>query len=356
MNVDFGAQLDKVHQNELVELHRQLCASFTGNTDSSRSLKWARLNPILIMHRRRLGRRVDELLKDQIRRKFEEKQRSRELTDTKKDRSILTLSLQDVDHLDARFLDQTSDQLRTFLFAGNDTTNIVLQWALYEISLTPRVQDALRCEMDEIFGVDSSLTTVRDMLCAAQGKDLLSRMSYTTAVTKEVLRLHPPVGTARYMPRGSGITVQLPDDEKGAGRTICLDGMNVYNCPTIIHRDESIYGATKDDFIPERWLDSASTSQIPTTAWRPFERGPRNCVGQELAMLEARVILAFAVRQFDCEKVGLGAPVCDHRGKKILNEKGQYEVTTPLYNVSTLSHLHGVMLAASLLTWCSVCR
>lgn len=53
-------------------------------------------------------------------------------------------------------------------------------------------------------------------------------------------------------------------------------------------------------------------------------------------MLEARVILAFAVRQFDCEKVGLGAPVCDHRGKKILNEKGQYQVRTPLYNVSTI--------------------
>lgn len=95
------------------------------------------------------------------------------------------------------------------------------------------------------------------MLCVAQGKELLSRMSYITAATKEVLRLHPQSGTARYMPSGSGTNVQLPDDGEGVGRTICLDGTIVYNCPTFIHRDETIYSANKDDFVSERWRSTA---------------------------------------------------------------------------------------------------
>ena len=34
-------------------------------------------------------------------------------------------------------------------------------------------------------------------------------------------------------------------------------------------------------------------------AWRPFEFGPRNCIGQELALLEVRIVLALTVRRFE---------------------------------------------------------
>lgn len=101
------------------------------------------------------------------------------------------------------------------------------------------------------------------------------------------------------MTPGSGFAVQLPDD----GCALCLDGMLVYNCETLVHRDEAVYGDTKDDFIPERWLDS---NRAPPSAWRPSERGPRNCIGRELAMLEARVIVACTVRQYDFPRLDWG--------------------------------------------------
>ncbi len=104
---------------------------------------------------------------------------------------------------------------------------------------------------------------------------------------------------------------------------MCLDGLVVYLCQPIIQRDKKVYGETADVFMPERWLGDADaptardggldvvdhgraaggsrgggSSGIPASAWRPFERGPRNCIGQELANMEARVILASTARRF----------------------------------------------------------
>lgn len=62
-------------------------------------------------------------------------------------------------------------------------------------------------------------------------------------------------------------------------------------------------------------------------AWRPFEFGPRNCVGQELAMLEIRVVLALTVREFDFSDAyaewdrcnpGKGGRVGGERGYQVL--------------------------------------
>ena len=57
-----------------------------------------------------------------------------------------------------------------------------------------------------------------------------------------------------------------------------------------------------DEFIPERFLPAPNNFQeIPKDAWRPFEKGPRACLGQELAMLEMKIVLALTLREFDVE-------------------------------------------------------
>ena len=59
-------------------------------------------------------------------------------------------------------------------------------------------------------------------------------------------------------------------------------------------------------FIPERFIqsqtpfpDAALFTPAGKDAWRPFEKGPRSCIGQELAMIEPKVILALTIREFD---------------------------------------------------------
>jgi len=134
---------------------------------------------------------------------------------------------------------------------------------------------------------------------------------------------------------------------------VCLDGMVLYLCHYGIQRDAAVYGDSANDFVPERWLGDADTSaeaegkaggegRVPASAWRPFERGPRNCIGQELANLEARVILASVARRYDFVKVGAGEVRLDDRGEPVLNEKGQYEVKSELFNVSHIRMLFTV--------------
>ncbi|KAF3012434.1 hypothetical protein E8E14_011475 [Neopestalotiopsis sp. 37M] len=231
----------------------------------------------------------------------------------------------DVKTLTPRIMDETCDQLRTFLFAGHDTTSILISWALYELSRTPRAMQAARAELDSLLGTDNSPATIRTKL--VERLDLAQQMPYISAVIKETLRLHPPGGTARLIPAGSGFFVRLPSGEQR-----CLDGLLVYNCQSVIHRDPRAFGDTADDFVPERWL--ADKEPIPAAAWRPYERGPRNCIGMELANIEARIIIALVVRRYDFTKVGLGEFALNKSGQPSLDEKtGQFEVTEELYTM-----------------------
>lgn len=335
MDEDFRAQLDHDKQSDLVKLYRQLNLSYRSGTRFNGAI----IKPILAWRRRRLANQVNGLVKECIKRKFDEERDQFTEKGAKKSRSVLALSLQGIDELTPQILDQTCDQLKTFLFAGHDTTSILLQWAFYELSRTPRALKAIRQELDEIFGPDPSPSVVRDSLLSSHG-DQIQRLSYVSAVIKETLRLYPPAGTARYQTPGTGYNVQLPD-----GNSLCLDGVVMYNCATVIQRDEAVYGPSANEFVPERWLGDTDTSmqtntdekssggKIPASAWRPFERGPRNCIGQELANLEARVILACTVRRYDFTKVGLGEVALDEDGKPIENDQGQYKVKSENYNV-----------------------
>lgn len=88
----------------------------------------------------------------------------------------------------------------------------------------------------------------------------------------------------------------------------------MYICHSVIQRDPEIWGASADVFVPERWLDETATSDpniasaakcratAPVSAWRPFERGPRNCIGQDFAKIEAYVILAVVARRYELSK------------------------------------------------------
>ena len=343
MDVDLRAQYSKSEQSKIVSLFRELVISYTNPTRSS-ATAWGISGQLRKLQRRKLTRQIDTLLKEHIKHKFAESTLSSEETPKKKPRSILALSLQDITTLTPEIISQTADQLKSFLFAGHDTTSILLQWAFYELSRHPRALKAARDELDEIFGPDPSPSVVRDRLLSENGDSLLQRMTYISAIIKEILRLYPPSGSARLQHPGTGFNVTLPD-----GTSLCLDGLIVYNCAAIIHRDEAVYGPTKDDFMPERWLGNTDTSmqtnnesgpdnkdagsKIPASAWRPFERGPRNCIGQELANLEARVILACTVRRYDFTKVGLGEIVRDDNGEKVVDDMGRFVVKRPMFNV-----------------------
>lgn len=292
--------------------------------------------------RRRLASKLDGMLKQIVR-----DEHARVVSGATEPRSVLALSLQGAKELTPELLQQTSDNLRVFLFAGHDTTSILLQWAFYELSRSPRQQRAIRAEHDALFGTDddddaaAGPASVREALLAPGGSEILGRMPYTAAVIKETLRLHPPAATVRMSAPGTNFQLNLPggDDDGGGGggRQVCADGCVLYVCAGVIQRDRKVYGETADEFVPERWL-GGDASGLPAGAWRPFERGPRSCIGLELAHIEAKVILACATRRYDFVKVGLGELELDGEGRPVPDGRGYYRTRSELFNVSLFSN------------------
>lgn len=226
----------------------------------------------------------------------------------------------------------TVSQIKSFLFAGQDTTATLIQWLCYELSKASwskphaAMLDKLVAEHDGVFGKDRNPFNALDVL-GRQDEDgrkeadaiLGSKLPYTSAFIKETLRVHPPAATARYVPELSRenptpvtITVRTPSaDGKGAGeeQQVAINGLRVYNAQTLIHLNPAVWGPDAHIFRPDRWLDEEYVSSLPSGAWRPFERGPRNCIGQELAMLEAKVVMCAVARGFVWEKVGYSGKV-----------------------------------------------
>jgi cytochrome P450 len=282
-NIDLKAQEPNTHT--IVYHFKELSKTFS---DTGRAWLWA--NVPLRIKRLYHSYCVDAAIKECIKEKFTEIKATQSIeTKETRDRSVLALALKDIDVLTSESLQITADQVKSFFFAGHDTTSILLQWLFYALSIHPGCLKAIRDEHDTVFG-DRNPGEV----FLSKPDETVKSLSYTAACIKEALRLWPPAASARLSIPGKGFKVRLSD-----GQEVCLDGTILYQCHYLIQRDPKVYGDTVNDFMPERWLgdhDTASTnrdeegsemgmSKVPNSAWRPFERGPRNCIGQELANL-----------------------------------------------------------------------
>ncbi|KAF2030376.1 cytochrome P450, partial [Setomelanomma holmii] len=198
---------------------------------------------------------------------------------------------QDVDSenvtMDAEFRKAAIDNLLILLFAGHDTTASTLCYCYHILSKHPDKLARLRQELDSVFGVGKP---AGDQLKATPY--LVNQLDYTLAVIKEILRLWPPASGVRIGRKGFFIKDPV------SGELIDTDGLLIWTVSMAMHRDKRIWGADVDDFKPERFLPE-NASKLPADAWRPFEKGPRNCIGQELALIEMKVVLAMTVREFD---------------------------------------------------------
>jgi cytochrome P450 len=172
---------------------------------------------------------------------------------------------------------QIRDEAITMLLAGHETTALTLSWAWYLLGLHPTVDAQLAVEVDSVLG--GRFPTVDD----------LPRLRYTEQVVSEVLRLYPP---AYAIGRQA-----LADCEIGGYHVPA--GTTVYVSPWVMHRDPRWF----DDphaFRPERWAGNLA-KDLPRFAYMPFGGGPRICIGNRFAMMEAVLILATVAQQFRLE-------------------------------------------------------
>lgn len=330
-NLDVQAQSETGQVHEMLKNFKLLGATYIG--ENGLVPNW--MNLPLHIKRYLYSIRLDAVVKKCIKDKYDEI-KSGASTLTKSDRSVVALALKDTQELTPTVLQSIADQIKTFLLAGHDTTSILLQRLFYALSIHPHCLAKIRAEHDAVFGNSDP----REVFLT-RPDETMNGLVYTSACIKEALRLWPPAATARMA--YNGFNVRTSDGEE-----VCADKCVIYSCQHILHRDKKVYGDTADDFVPERWIGDVDTSSeakdvdggvtgesnIPISAWRPFERGPRNCIGQELANVEVRVILACTMRRYDFVKVGLGEVDTDAKGQPMIDGKGRYKLKSELLSVS----------------------
>jgi len=160
------------------------------------------------------------------------------------DRTILGLALQDEEYGSQATLNELVDQMKTFLFAGHDTTASMLSWTYYYLSYHPHCHAKIKAEHDEVFGPDTDPATVGQKMNSTPS--ILGKLEYTLAVLKESQRLRPIGDGARYAPPGYIIR-----SATGAGFDSTGTILNVQH--EALQTREEIWGPTAAEFDPERF-------------------------------------------------------------------------------------------------------
>lgn len=204
--------------------------------------------------------------------------RSVSADDLGEDMLALLLRAQRAEDPDQRLTDtEVADQVLIFLLAGHDTTATALACLLVELARSPHWQQLLRAEVDDVLG--DRPPTAADV----------ARLPWTGRAVSEALRLYPPAhSVARTAAR----------DEVLAGYAIPA-GTTVLAAVWAMHRSP-LHWSAPDEFDPRRFdLPSDQPPGGHRYAWMPFGAGPHTCVGMQLAMLEAPLVLATILQAFD---------------------------------------------------------
>jgi len=156
----------------------------------------------------------------------------------------------------------------TLFLAGHETTALTLSYTFFLLAQSPEVEATLHAEVDRVLG--GRMPTVDDV----------PELTFAEWVIKESMRLYPPAWT---IGREALEDCQIGDYPIKKGTQVLMSQW-------VVHRDPRFW-SEPDRFHPERWGEE-KTKNLPRCAYFPFGDGPRICVGNSFAMMEAILILA----------------------------------------------------------------
>ena len=175
---------------------------------------------------------------------------------------------------------QLRDEAMTIFLAGHETTANALAWTWLLLSRYPAARRELRAELSEVLGGRSPTA------------DDLPRLRFTRMLLEESMRLYPP---AWIIARSAGGADEIGGYEIPAGSIVFVS-------PYIVHRHPRFW-EDPEGFDPHRF-----EKEPPRGAYFPFGGGPRACIGNGFAMMEAQLVLATVAQRVTFELVP-GHPV-----------------------------------------------
>lgn len=171
--------------------------------------------------------------------------------------------------------EQLCSEALTFFVAGHETTATALTWTVYLLASHPSIQSQVREEINRTLG--GTRPTVDDV----------PHWTFTRRVLDESMRLYPPVWAVAREAAQTDIVggYRIP-----ARSTVVLSPFVTHRHPDFWERPEAF---DPDRFLPER------EELRPRYAYFPFLGGPHQCIGNEFALLEMKLIVAMIVQRFN---------------------------------------------------------
>ncbi|CAF0941666.1 unnamed protein product [Rotaria sordida] len=168
----------------------------------------------------------------------------------------------------------------TFVLAGHETTATLMTWTLYNLANNPDIYHKLEAEIDSVLSDNEEITA-----------STLSLLIYTEFVLKETLRLHQPVPS--LVRQAIEDNTLIASDGK---HILVKKGTDIWINLYALHHSEE-YWHEPYKFDPSRFNERHLDIHLA------FGTGPRSCIGQNFAMLEAKIMLAMIIKQFHFELI-----------------------------------------------------
>ena len=198
----------------------------------------------------------------------------RKSTDSHTDLLAMLLAARDEDDGQGMTDEQVRDEVMTIFVAGHETTANTMSWIFYLLATHPEVEQKLHDELNSVLG--GRLPTVAD----------IPNLTYVNLIISETLRLYPAAWTIN---REVAEPVEIGGHTYEPGDTLM---MSQY----VMHRQEK-YFEDPDEFRPERFAGDL-LKRIPAYAYFPFGGGPRICIGNNFALMEAALLLATIAQRY----------------------------------------------------------
>lgn len=196
--------------------------------------------------------------------------------ETGNDLMAMLLQARDEHTGQAMTFEQLRDEVTTIYLAGYETTSIALSWTLYLLAQNPAYAASVAHEAAMVVG-DTPPNT-----------DTVRQLKFTNSVLEESLRLYPPV----YQFSRKAIKA----DYLGGYR---IDpGTTILISPYVMHLKPEFWEAP-NDFRPERFYEEGSKPVTTQHSYLPFGSGPRKCLGMNLALTEAAIVIACVAKNFE---------------------------------------------------------